>query len=194
MAKPPERTEGTSPPTLANAARAAYRPVLRLMPSDKPTRQPGTPVGELVARRSSQPASTNSRPQPSKRPWLPIDILCSDSDSDAAYTQTPPSPKQEEKLQPSAALHLRLAVSDSKHCDDSLSSPKAEFGYQINFDFCRHAVQKSASSQNCLNPGSQPTTRACAKLLVRSGLRCCSCFSLKSQCLCLKTIIEALFS
>ena len=159
----------------------------RHMPSDKPTRQPGTPVGELLARRSSQPASTKSRPQPAKRPCLPIDILCSDSDSDAAYIETPPSPKPEEKPKPSAAPHLRLAASASKPSEESLRPPKAEFGCQINFDFCRHAVQNSAS--NCLKPGSQPTTRACAKLLVRSGLRCCWCFSLKSECLCLKTIL-----
>ncbi|CAE7394117.1 unnamed protein product [Symbiodinium microadriaticum] len=125
------------------------------MPSDKPTRQPGTPVGELLARRSSQPASTKSRPQPAKRPCLPIDILCSDSDSDAAYIETPPSPKPEEKPKPSAAPHLRLAASASKPSEESLRPPKAEFGCQINFDFCRHAVQNSAS--NCLKPGSQPT-------------------------------------
>ena len=162
----------------------------RHMPSDKPSRQPGTPVGELLARRPSQPASSTSRPRPSKRPRLPIDILCSDSDSDAAYIATPPSPKPEEKPKPSAAPHLRLATSASKPSEESPSPPKAEFGYQINFDFCRHAVQNSASSPICLKPGSQPTTRACAKLLVRSGLRCCWCFSLKSECLCLKTILQ----
>ncbi|OLP82492.1 hypothetical protein AK812_SmicGene36850 [Symbiodinium microadriaticum] len=112
----------------------------------QPTRVPGTPVAELLARRPSQPASTTSRPRPSKRPRVPIDILCSDSDSDAAYTATPPSPKPEEKPKPSAAPHLRLEASASKSSDESPSPPKAEFGYQINFDFCRHAVQNSVIS------------------------------------------------
>ena len=155
----------------------------------QPTRAPGTPVGELLARRPSQPASTSSRPRPSKRPHVPLDILCSESESDAAYTATPPSPKPEEKPKPSAAPHLRLEASASKS-DESPSPLKAEFGCQINFDFCRHAVQNSASSPFCLKPGSQPTTCACAKLLVRSGLRCCWCFSLKSDCLCLKNTVE----
>ena len=158
------------------------------MPSDKPTRQPGTPVGELLARRSSQPASSSSGHQPSSSPGLPINIFCSDSDSDAAYIVTPPSPKQEEKPKPSAAPHLRLAASASKPAEVSLSLPKEDFGCQINFDFCRQAAQTSAYSSNCLTPGYRPTTRACAKLLVRSGLRCCCCFRLKSACLCLKTL------
>ena len=151
-------------------------------------RQPGTPVGELLARPSSQPASTRFKPQPSQSPGLPIHIFCSDSDSDTAYTATPPLPKQEEKPRPSAAPHLQLAAPASKPAEYSLSLPKEDFGCQINFDSCKQAAQTPAYSSNCRTPGYQPMTRACAKLLVRSALRCSFCFSLKSACLCLKTL------
>ena len=178
-------------------------PSLLHMPSDRPTRQPGTPVGELVARPSSQPASTSCKPKPSQSPGLPIDVFCSDSDSDLAYIVTPSPPKQGEKPKPSAAPHLQLAASASKPAEASLSLPKEDFGSQIslslpkedfggqiNFDFCKQPAQTPAYSSNCLTQGHQPRTRACAKLLVRSGLRCSCCFSLKSACLCLKHFIR----
>ena len=99
---------------------------------------------------------------------------------------TPPSPEQEEKPKPSAAPHLRAASSAFEPSEDCFSPPKEDFGYQINFDFCRQAAQTSAYSSSGPTGNSQPSTRACAKLLVRSGLRCCFCFSLKSECLCHK--------
>ena len=122
----------------------------------------------------------------SSSPGLPFEIFFSDSDSDAAYIRTPSSPKQKEKPKPSAAPHLRQAASASKPADFSLSLPKKDFGYQINFDFCKKATQTSAYSSDGPTPGSRPKNRACAKLLVRSGLRCSCCFRLKSACLCLK--------
>ena len=157
----------------------------------QPTRAPGTPVGELLARRPSQPASPRSRPRPSKRPHVHLHSLCSESESDADRTSTPSSPKREEKPKPSIAPHLRHQASASKPSEDGHSPPQTEFGCQLNFDFCKQSVQDLASSPFCLKQGSQPNTRACAKLLVRSGLRCCWCFSLKSECLCLqKTLLQ----
>ena len=173
------------------------------MPSDRPTRQPGTPVGELVARPSSQLASTSRKPKPSQSPGLPHDIFCSDSDSDIAYIATPSPPTHGEKPKPSAAPHLQWAACASKPDEDSLSLPqedlgsqlslslpKEDFGGQINFDFCKQQAQTLAHSANCRTQGPQPKSRACAKLLVRSGLRCSCCFSLKSACLCLKTFSQ----
>ena len=62
-----------------------------------------------------------------------------------------------------------------------------EFGQQIDFEFYKHAVQDFASSPGSSKQSLGPPTRACAKLLVRSGLRCSLCFRLKSECLCPET-------
>ena len=85
------------------------------MPPGQPTRSPGTPVGELLARRPLQTTPPESRPKPSKRRSLPFDIFCSESDSDATSTEMPASratsvQKPDEKPKPSAAPHLRLSV------------------------------------------------------------------------------------
>ena len=111
--------------------------------------------------------------------------------------------KEKKKPKPSAAPHLQLAACASKPDEDSLSLPKEDFGGQIslslpkedfggqiNFDFCKQQAQTPAHSANCQTQGPQPKSRACAKLLVRSGLRCSCCFSLKSACLCLKHFLS----
>ena len=176
-------------------------PALMHMPADRPTRQPGTPVGELLARPSSQRASTSCKPSPSQSPESPIDIFCSDSDSDLAYIASPSSPQQGEKPKPSTAPHLKRTASAYKPSGAGLSLPKEDFGGQIalsrpnedfggqiNFEFCKQQPQTATHTANCLTQGSQPKSRACAKLLVRSGLRCSCCFSLKSACLCMKNV------
>ena len=162
------------------------------MPQGQPTRIPGTPVGELLARRPSQTTLPEPRPKPSKRPSLPIDMLCSDSNSDATSVEMAPSPatspqEPDDKPKPSAAPHLRLSAAMPQPSEESLSLSRTDFGYQIDFDFCRHTAQDFASSPSSSKPGVQPPTRACAKLLVRSGLRRYCCFCLKSECLCRET-------
>ena len=138
------------------------------------------------------PADRYSQHQQHLNP--PRGLTCQSTFS--ARTRTPTMPTSRRRLhltrRRSQSLQLPLTF-DLKPLPPSplkrASGPsQAGFGYQINFDFCRHTVQNSASSPNCLKPGFQPTTRACAKLLVRSGLRCCWCFSLKSDCLCLETL------
>ena len=128
------------------------------MPSGQPTRTPGTPVGELLARRPLQTIPPESRPEPSKRPSLPIDMLCSDSGSDATSIEMPPSPaasphKPDEKPKPSAAPHLRISAAAPQPSEESLSLSRTDFGYQIDFDFCRHMVQDIASSPSSSKPG-----------------------------------------
>ena len=169
------------------------------MPADRPTRQPGTPVGELLTRPSSQQASTSRKPLPSQSISMPLDVLCSDSDSDLAYVASPSSPEQGERPKPSAAPHLHWKASTHEPSDAglnlpteeladqaTLSLPNEDFGCQINFEFCKQQSQFAAHSATCLTQRSQLKSRACAKLLVRSGLRCPRCFSLKSACLCIK--------
>ena len=168
------------------------------MTCERHTRQPGTPVGDLVARPSSQLALTTYKPIASQSPILPTNIFCSDSDSDFAYCAEPSPPKHREKPKPSAAPHIQLAASTFtpkvvslglyKEAADghiSLSLPKEDFGGQVNFDFCKQQALPPAHCANCQTQSTQPKSRACAKLLVRSGLRCASCFCLKSECICL---------
>ena len=112
------------------------------MPSGQPTRTPGTPVGELLARRPLQTVQSDFRPKPSKRPSLPVDFFCSDSDSDATEIALSPSPansldKPDDKPKPSAAPHLRLPADALQPTDESLSLSMMEFGHQIDFDFCK---------------------------------------------------------
>ena len=174
-------------------------PAFLLMPADRPTRQPGTPVGELLARPSSQRSSTSCKPLPSQSPESPLEILCSDSDSDLAYITSPSSPILEERPKPSIAPHLISTASTHKPSEAGLSLPKEDFDSQIalslpnedfsgqiNFEFCKQQPRTVAYTTTSPNQGSQPKSRACAKLLVRSGLRCFCCFSLKSDCLCVK--------
>ena len=170
------------------------------MTAARPTRQPGTPVGELLARPSPQRASLGNNSSPSPSPGMPLAIFYSDSDSDLAYVASSSSPEQGEKPKPSAAPHLQWTTSAHKpSASAGLSLPKAEFseqnslslpiedfGGQINFDFCKQQPQLAAHSVSRLTQSSQPKSRACAKLLVRSGLRCSCCFCLKSACLCVK--------
>ena len=170
------------------------------MSADRPTRQPGTPVGDLLARPSSQSASLSSKPAPSQSPGLPLNIFYSDSDSDIAYFASSSSPEQREKPKPSAAPHLAWTTSLDKPPDSgslcmpkaeldkqtSLSLPNEDFGSQINFDFCKQQPKFAAQSATSMIQSHQPKSRACAKLLVRSGLRCSCCFCLKSACLCVK--------
>ena len=170
------------------------------MTSERHTRQPGTPVGDLVARPSSQLALTSYKPIASQSPISPTNILYSDSDSDFAYFAEPSPPKYGEKPKPSAAPHIQLAASTAtftpkevsldlhKEAADghvSLSLPKEDFGGQVDFDFCKQQALPPAHCANCHTHSTQPKSRACAKLLVRSGLRCASCFCLKSECICL---------
>ncbi|CAE7251347.1 unnamed protein product, partial [Symbiodinium microadriaticum] len=165
------------------------------MPSERHTRQPGTPVGDLVARPSSQLASTTYKPTASQSLVLPTNIFCSDSDSDFAYFAEPSPPKSGEKPKPSAAPHIQLAASSCTPKEESLglhkeavdvhislSLPKEDFGGQVNFDFCKQQALPPAHSAICQTQSNQPKSRACAKLLVRSGLRCAFCFCLKSEC------------
>ena len=167
------------------------------MSADRPTRQPGTPVGELLARPSSQRASSSNKHSPSQSPGMPLAIFYSDSDTDLAYVASSSSLEQGEKPKPSAAPHLTGMTSAHRPPDSAgLTMPKAEFGDQtalslpnedfggqINFDFCKQQPMFAAHS---MITSSQPKSRACAKLLVRSGLRCSYCFCLKSACLCRK--------
>ena len=158
------------------------------LPTGQPTRSPGTPVGELLARRPLESVQSDSRPKPSKRPTLPIDLFCSESDSDATEIELSPSPattldKPDKKPKPSAAPHLRLPAEALQPTDESPSLSREEFGQQIDFSFCKPMVQISASHPGFSNQSLGPPTRACAKLLVRSGLRCSLCFRLKSECL-----------
>ena len=168
------------------------------MPSERHTRHPGTPVGDLVARPLSQLASTTYKPIASQSPVLPTNIFCSDSDSDFAYFAEPSPPKHGEKPKPSAAPHIQLAASTYTPKEESLglhkeavdghislSLPKEDFGGQVNFDFCKQQALPPAHGAICQTQSTQPKSRACAKLLVRSGLRCACCFCLKSECICL---------
>ena len=125
-----------------------------------------------------------------------MDLLCSDSDSDATIMEMPPSPatslhKPDDKPKPSAAPHLRPSARAPQPTEESLSLFRMDFAYQIDFDFCKHVVQDFASSPSSSKPSLGPPTRACAKLLVRSGLHCRWCFRLKSECLCLETQTQA---
>ena len=157
------------------------------------------PVGQLLARPSSERASASCKPSHAQSPESPHDIFCSDSDSDLAYITSPSSPQQGEKPRPSTAPHLEWSASTYKPTTACISLPKEhfgaqialslpneDFGGQINFEFCKQQPQTAAHTANCLTQSSQPKSRACAKLLVRSGLRCSFCFSLKSACLCIK--------
>ena len=147
---------------------------------------------ELLTRRPLPTDQSDFRPKPSTRPFLPSDLFCSDSDSYASEIAISPSPapspdRPDEKPKPSVAPHLRLPADDIQPNEESLIMPTMDFGHQIDFEFCKHVMQDFASS---LGPSEQslgPRTRACAKLLVRSGLRCSFCFRLKSECLCLET-------
>ena len=87
------------------------KPAWLHMSAARPTRQPGTPVGELLARPSSQRASLSSKPSPSQSPGLPLATFYSDSDSDLAYLASSSSPEQGEKPKPSAAPHLAWTTS-----------------------------------------------------------------------------------
>ena len=167
------------------------------MPPGQHTRTPGTPVGELLARRPSQTSQSDLRPKPSKRPSSPADLFCSDSDSEATAIAMSPSPttsldKPDQKPKPSAAPHLRPSADAHQPADESLSLSMLDFGQQIDFRFCKHLVQDFASSPCSSKPSLGPPTRACAKLLVRSGLCCSLCFRLKSACLCSETVRNTL--
>ena len=144
-------------------------PAFLPMPEDRHTRQPGTPVGELLARPPSQRASTVCKPSPSQSPASPHNVFYSDSDSDLAYITSPSSPRQREKPKPSAAPHLQGSASTckpstaevslpNKHFGSqfALSLPNEDFGGQIDFQFCKQQPQPAADKANCLTQISQP--------------------------------------
>ena len=145
------------------------------MTADRRTRQPGTPVGELLARPSPQRASLSNKSSPSPSPGMPLAIFYSDSDSDLAYVASSSSPEQGEKPKPSAAPHLQWTTAAIKPSDlaglslpkaefgeqTSLSLPNEDFGGQINFDFCKQQPQLAAHSVTSLTQSSQPKSRAC---------------------------------
>ena len=128
------------------------------MTVDRPTRQPGTPVGELLARPSSQRASTSRKPSTSQSLGMPLDVLCSDSDSDLAYVASPSSPEQGERPKPSAAPHLNWSASAREPSDADLHLPTEEFGDQATLSLPILAAKLISSFAN--NSRSlQPTLR-----------------------------------
>ena len=160
------------------------------MSASKPTRVPGTPIGDLFARPCAQREICATAPSGPRRLDEPSACLCSDSDSDVMFPASPSSPTEENKPKPSCAPHLRDAYEFSEPGD---SDAMEEFHCPINFDFCRQPLQPRASIGPCLEFASQPKSRACAKLMVRSGLRCCFCFKLKAACICLKASSKTCF-
>ena len=155
----------------------------------QPTRTPGTPVGQLLARRPSHAHDSELRPKPSKRPYSPADMFFSDSDSaDSVMPLSPPSPttcldNPDQKPKPTKAPHLRFSAEAYEPRDVSPSPSRVDFGHQIDFGFCKTLTQDFASSPSSAKQSLGHPTRACAKLLVRSGLRCSLCFQLRSACL-----------
>ena len=166
----------------------------------QPTRTPGTPVGELLARRPSHAPDSDLRPKPSKRPYSPADLFFSDSDSaDTVMPLSPPSPttcldNPGQKPKPTTAPHLRFSAEAYEPPDESPSLSRVDFGHQIDFGFCKISTQDFASSPSSAKQSLGPPTRACAKLLVRSGLRCSLCFKQKSACLCSEMCVLSAFS
>ena len=114
----------------------------------------------------------------------------------SARTGTPTSPIWRFRLQPTPRtsqnprqLHTFFVCN---HKPASVHKKKLSF-YAINFDFCKQSVQSPRSSASKLSDAlsaSKPQTRACTKLLVRSGLRCHCCFRVKSACLCPKQLFS----
>ena len=97
---------------------------------------------------------------------------------------------QFQRLEQSPGLRWHLIFSFSVGIDvfhEDSSCPSADFGQQIDFDFCKPTVQPSADTRSSAKQPLRPRPRACAKLLVRSGLRCGTCFRIKSACTCLQT-------
>ena len=89
-----------------------------------------------------------------------------------------PMPTSASRPRPGNPLRLHLSF---------VLTLTAHFGAEIAVGFCLSAAQPPADSCGSPLQPSRPQSRACAKLLVRSGLRCALCFRLKSDCLCLHT-------
>ena len=151
------------------ACRPASLPVYRARLSETSSLA-HVPSEKVLPRRPLVPVGWTS-PQPASAP------------TDVMFPASPSSPTEENKPKPSCAPHLRDAYEFSEPAD---SDAMEEFHCPINFDFCRQPVQPRASIGPCPEFASQPKSRACAKLMVRSGLRCCLCFKLKAACVCLK--------
>ena len=177
---------------IAGIARAAYS-----LPAPR-TCFPGTayqkprvlPWGQLLARRPSHAHDSELRPKPSKRPYSPADMFL--FQTQIARTLSclcrRPSPttcldNPDQKPKPTKAPHLRFSAEAYEPRDVSPSPSRVDFGHQIDFGFCKTLTQDFASSPSSAKQSLGHPTRACAKLLVRSGLRCSLCFQLRSACL-----------
>ena len=170
------------------------------MPSDKPrpTRAPGTPVGQLLALQDTQGLPSQLRPRPTKRPASPMDCLRSPSDSYTSAASFSPSPTASApsppaKPRPSKVPHLRLSPGEDAPVESSCKfSP--DFGQAIDFSFCHSFLQPLTDDSAVSQRLRRLKSRACAKLMVRSGLRCSLCFRIKSECICLQNCPPALIT
>ena len=153
-------------------------------------------MGQLLALQSTQASPSQIRPRPTKRPASPLVCLRSPSDSYTSAASFSPSPtasthSPSAKPRPSQAPHLRpssgeaaLAASPCTLCPD--------FGQDIDFSFCRSGAQPMTDDSTAFQQMRRLRSKACAKLMVRSGLRCSLCFSTKSACTCLQSSLPAL--
>ena len=145
------------------------------MTSDKPrpTRAPGTPVGHLLTLQGTHGLPSQTRPKPTKRPASPLDCLCSPSASYTSAASCSPSPtvsapSPTAKPRPSKAPHLRPFPREDAPLESSCKfSP--EFGPAIDFSFCHSFPQPLTDDSAVSQRRRRLKSRACAKLMVRSG-------------------------
>ena len=161
----------------------------------RPARAPGTPVGQLLALQNTQASPSQIRPRPSKRPASPLVWLRSPSDSYTSAASFSPSPtasapSPSAKPRPSKAPHLWPSSGE----DALVASPctlSPDFGQDIDFSFCHSATQPMTDDSAAYQRLRRLRSKACAKLMVRSGLRCSLCFRIKSACACLQNCLPA---
>ena len=166
-----------------------------------PARNPGTPIRVLlsIVRRSAEPASSSSGPTP--RPSTAPASDFAEPPEQEVVVLSRNRKRVRGAAKPSAAPHLDTRSTDLHGSHDTTGSGHGggneeaeeaeagedEFGFTwdepvepASFASRTVALTMTAEGEHRPRRGS----RACAKLLVRSGLRCPFCFEHRSVCHC----------
>ena len=165
-----------------------------------PSRVPGTPVAGFLSRvprtrdTGAEPASSSSGPDRGGLDNAAAGAMQTEASSDVGTSQDVPGRRNKKRTRavakPSLAPHLILPVDDRTATGEHEDEDDANFGFDDAFcleppeplSFGNETAALVMTEQGELKPRRVST--ACAKLLVRSGLRCAFCFRHRSACIC----------